>query len=130
MAGGRRHWGLGLAAMALWLSSGCEAPPEEAEARLAELQAEEARMDAALDAVETRLLGNQSTMHLWQELGRRHQEVSAIQCRVADEHLQGIAKHLEKQEEKARQQQRRRHMASVDAAMLTSSGRVERVSNN
>ncbi len=130
MAGGTRHWGLGLAAMVLCLSSGCGAPPDEAEARLAELQAEEARMDAALDEVETRLLGNQATMHLWQELGRRHQEVSAIQCRVADEHLLGIAKHLEKQEEKARRMHRRRRMAAVDSAMLTSSGRVERVSNN
>jgi hypothetical protein len=120
MAGGTRHRGLGLAAVAaLWLASGCGAPPEEAEARLAELQAEEERMDAALDTVETRLLGSQSLLHLWQEMERRHQEVSAIQCRVADEHLLGIAKHLEHQEEKARQVQKRRHMASVQSAVFS-----------
>lgn len=129
MAGRRRRWRLGLAAVALGLASGCVAPPDDAEERLAQLQAEEELMDAALDAVETRLLGNQAQMHLWQELERRHQQVSAIQCRVAEEHLQGMAKHLEKQEEKARQIHRRRRMASVDSAMLTS-GRVERTSSN
>ena len=129
MAGGTRHWGLGLAAVALWLASGCGAPPEEAEARLAELQAEEKRMDEALDAVETRLLGNQSTLHLWQELGRRHQEVSAIQCRVADEHLVSMVKHLEKQEAKARQAHKRRRMAAVDSTILTS-GHKTPVGNN
>ncbi|HEX8818299.1 MAG TPA: hypothetical protein VF794_00105 [Archangium sp.] len=128
MAGGTRHWGLGLAAV-LWLASGCGTPPEEAEARLAALQAEEEQMDAAFDAVETRLLGNQSKMHLWQELGRRHEEVSAIQCRVADEHLMGIAKHLAQQEAKARQVHKRRQMAAVDSTMLTS-GSEDRLGSN
>ena len=121
MAGRTRRWGLGLAAVALWLASGCGGPPEEAEARLAQLQADEDRMDAALDAVETRLLGNQSKLHLWEELERRHEQVSAIQCRVADEHLLAIAKQYEKNEAKARQLAKRRRMASVDAAVLTGS---------
>ena len=125
MAGGTRRRWLGLTAVALWLASGCAAPPEDAEARLAEDLAEEKRMDAALDEVETRLLGNQAKMHLWQELGERHQQVSAIQCRVADEHLMGIARNLEQQERKARYQQRRRRMASVE---LTST-RQDRLSN-
>lgn len=121
MAGRTRRWGLGLAAVALWLASGCAGPPEDAEARLAQLQAEEDRMDAALDAVETRLLGNQSKLHLWQEMERRHEQVSAIQCRVADEHLLAIAKQYEKNEAKARQLAKRRRMASVDASVLTGS---------
>jgi hypothetical protein len=121
MAGRTRRWGLGLAAMALWLASGCAEPPEDAEARLAQLEAEDKRMDAALDAVETRLLGNQSKLHLWQEMERRHEQVSAIQCRVADEHLMAIAKHYEKQEAKARQLSKRRRMAAVDAAVMTGS---------
>jgi hypothetical protein len=129
MAGGRRHWRLGLAAVALWLASGCGTPPEEAEARLAELQAEEERMDAALDEVETRLLGNQGKAHLWQELGRRHAQVSELQCRVADEHLASMVKHLEKQEAKARQVQKRRRMAAVDSTLLTS-GHKAPVGNN
>jgi hypothetical protein len=129
MAGGTRRRGLGLAALVLWLGSGCAAPPEEAEARLAELQAEDERMDAALDEVETRLLGNQAAMHLWAELGRRHQEVSAIQCRVADEHLMGMAQHFARMEEKARRIKRARRMASVDSSVL-SSGSREQLSNN
>lgn len=124
MVGGTRRMGLVLAVVALGLASGCGAPSsEEAEARLAQLQAEEERLDAAFDEVETRLLGSQSKLHMWEELGRRHQEVSEVQCRVADAHLQGIAKHYEKQEAKARQLRKRRHMASVDAAMLTSGSR-------
>ena len=130
MAGRTRRWGLGLAAVVLGLASGCVAPPEEAQARLAQLEAEQERMDAALDAVETRLLGNQSRLHLWQELERRHEQVSAIQCRVADEHLLAIAKQYEKQEAKARQLSRRRRMAAVDSAVLTSAGNRERLSNN
>lgn len=129
MAGGTRRGGLGLAVLVLWLGSGCAEPPEDAEARLAELQAEDERMDAALDEVETRLLGNQATMHLWAELGRRHQEVSAIQCRVADEHLMGMAKHYEHMEEKARRMKKARRMASVDSSVL-SSGSREQLSNN
>jgi hypothetical protein len=123
MAGGMRRRGLGLAAVALWLASGCAAPPEEAETRLAELRAEEERMDEALDTVETRLLGNQAMMHLWEELGRRHQEVSAIQCRVTDEHLQGIVRNLEKQEEKARRLPKRR-MASADVLTSAAQGQL------
>jgi histidinol-phosphate/aromatic aminotransferase/cobyric acid decarboxylase-like protein len=129
MAGGTRRRGLGLAALVLWLGSACAEPPDEAEARLAELQAEDERMDQALDEVETRLLGNQATMHLWAELGRRHQEVSAIQCRVADEHLMGMARHYEHMEEKARQMKKARRMASVDSQVL-SSGSREQLSNN
>ena len=120
MAGGTRRWWLGLAAVVLGLASGCAEPSEEAQARLAELQAEEERMDAALDEVETRLLGNQAQVHLWAELGRRHQEVSAVQCRVADEHLMGIARHYAQQEAKARQLQKRRRVASVDSTVFTS----------
>lgn len=129
MAGGTRRRGLGLAALVLWLGSACAEPPDEAQARLAELQAEDERMDQALDEVETRLLGNQATMHLWAELGRRHQEVSAIQCRVADEHLMGMAKHYAHMEEKARQMKKARRMASVDSQVL-SSGSREQLSNN
>ena len=119
---------LGLAVVGLGLASGCAVPPEEAEARLEALRAEEARLDAAFDEVEARLLGNQSKVHMWQELERRHQQVSAIQCRVADEHLRGISKHLERQEEKARQRRRRRQMAAVDSTVMTSA-RQERRSN-
>ncbi|ATB30357.1 hypothetical protein [Melittangium boletus] len=111
-----------MSVMALAVLGGCVSPPEDAEARLAALEAEEARMDAAFDVVETRLLGNQARVHLWEEMERRHGEVSAIQCRVTDRHLRGIATHLARQQEKTREQSRRRHMASA-GTVLTSATR-------
>lgn len=117
---GKRAMGLGVAMLALTLSAGCVAPPADAEARLAELEAEAQQMDAALDTVEERLLGNQARMHLWQELGRRHQEVSAIHCQHTDANVAAILEHQEKQDEKARQLRKRRRVAAVDATVLTS----------
>jgi hypothetical protein len=117
MAGGTRRGRLGLAVMTLALGAGCVAPSAEAEARLATLASDEALMDAAFDEVETRLLGNQARVHLWRELERRHGEVSAIQCRVSDGHLRGIATLLARQQEKALDQFRRRHVASADTVL-------------
>ena len=77
-------------------------------------------MDQALDAVEDRLMGSQGRLAMWNELGRRHQEVSAIQCKVADAHLAAIMKHDDKQDQKARTVKQRNSMASVHAAVLSS----------
>ncbi|RKH46432.1 hypothetical protein D7X96_17660 [Corallococcus interemptor] len=117
----RRMW-LGLAAtVGLAVSTGCGGQsPEDSEARLAVLEAEGKQMDQALDAVEDRLLGSQGRLAMWNELGRRHQEVSAIQCKVADAHMAAILKHEDKQNQKARMVKQRNSMASVDTAVLTS----------
>lgn len=120
----RRMW-LGLSVVAgVVLGTGCGTSPEDAEARLAALEAEGKQMDEALDTVEERLLGSQSMLAMWQEMGRRHQQVSAIQCKVADEHLVAIMKHYDKQEEKARKIRTRRgsgdSVAAVDSTVLTS----------
>jgi hypothetical protein len=123
MTGGTRRgrvlgwWGM--LAGASGCVAGCVAPPQDAEARLEALARDEARMDAAFDEVETRLLGGQARIHLWRELERRHGEVSSIQCRVADEHLRGIASHLEHQEQKELDQLRRRHMASAETVLTS-----------
>lgn len=117
MTGGARHGGLSLG-LVLGLAlggGGCELSPEEHAARLARLEAEEQQLDAALDALEVRLLGNQARLHLWGELERRHAQVSAIQCQVSEEHLKGMAAFLRRQEEKERLQR----MASA-AAVLSS----------
>jgi hypothetical protein len=126
---GKRGMGLGVAVLALALSPGCVGPPEGAEARLAALEAEGREMDEALDTVEERLLGNQARLHLWQELGRRHKEVSAIHCQHADMHLAALLQHHEKQEEKARQLRKRRRVATVDSTVLTS-GKAPQHSHN
>ena len=122
MAGATRRVGLAGALGVLGLLSGCGEPlgDPEAEARLARLEAEDARLRSALDGLETRLLGDQGRLHLWEELGRRHAEVSALQCRVTDEHLAGIARHLEHQAEKERELALQRSMASAEAPTLSS----------
>ncbi|MBJ6760387.1 hypothetical protein JGU66_06400 [Myxococcaceae bacterium JPH2] len=122
--GMRRMW-LGLSVtVSVAAALGCTSPPEDADVRMATLEREGKQMDAALDTVETRLLGNQSTVAMWQELGRRHQEVSAIQCKVADAHLVAIMQHYERMEEKARRLKRRNgsgdSVASASTTVLTS----------
>lgn len=117
---GKRGLALGVAVVALSVSAGCAEPPPDAEARLAALEEEGKQMDAALDTVEDRLLGNQARMHLWQELGERHKMVSAIHCQHADANLAAILEHEERQEEKARKLKRSHSVASVDSTVLTS----------
>jgi hypothetical protein len=126
---GKQGMGVGLAVLTLALSSACAEPPPDAEARLAALEAEGRQMDAALDAVEERLLGNQAQVHLWQELGRRHQQVSAVHCQHADIHMAAMLEHHEKQEEKARQLRKRRRVAAVDSTVLTSGKASESLGN-
>lgn len=115
-----RGLALGVAVVALSVSAGCVEPPPDAEARLAALEEEGQKMDAALDQVEDRLLVSQARMHLWQELGERHKQVSAIHCKHADANLAAILLHEERQEEKARKLKRRHSVASVDSTVLTS----------
>jgi hypothetical protein len=71
---------------------------------------------------------------MWEEMGRRHQQVSAIQCKVADEHLVAIMQHYDKMEEKARKLRRRANgsgdsVASAESTVLTS-GKAPRHSRN
>lgn len=115
-------WAVGWMALTLWV--GCARPPPDAEARLAELEAEGQKMDEALDNVEERLLGNQARMHVWQELGERHKQVSAVHCKHAHGNVEAIIEHEERQEQKARKL-RRRHVASVDSTVLTSGKAME-----
>jgi hypothetical protein len=91
------------------------------------LEVEARQMDEALDTVETRLLGNQAALMTWQELGRRHKQVSALHCQNSDTHMEAILKHYQRQEEKARNMKRR--VAAVDSAMLTS-GKAPKRSRN
>ncbi|QSQ20987.1 hypothetical protein JY651_38155 [Pyxidicoccus parkwayensis] len=126
----RRKWlGLAVTSVGLSLATGCMSPPPEAEARLASLQAEEEQMDTVLDNVEERLLGNQAMLQTWEELGRRHQQVSELHCATANAHLAGLMKHYEKMEEKGRMLKRRRGSVAAVDPVLTS-GKAPRISNN
>ncbi|ABF91645.1 putative lipoprotein [Myxococcus xanthus DK 1622] len=125
----RRRW-LGLSmVMGLSLGTGCMSPSQEAQERLAALEAEGEAMDAVLDSVEERLLGNQAMLQTWQELGRRHQQVTQLHCETSDPHMIAMMKHYKKQEDRARQLKRRGSgVASVDKAVLTS-GKAPRGNN-
>nr|WP_228558108.1 MULTISPECIES: hypothetical protein [Myxococcus] len=104
-------------------------PSQEAQERLAALEAEGEAMDAVLDSVEERLLGNQAMLQTWQELGRRHQQVTQLHCETSDPHMVAMMKHYKKQEDRARQLKRRGSgVASVDKAVLTS-GKAPRGNN-
>lgn len=125
--GERRGGWLGLVLAAVALSTGCAEPPGDGAERLAALEAEGRQMDQALDDVETRLLGNQAQLMTWQELGRRHKQVSALHCQNSDAHMEAILKHYQRQEEKTRNLKRR--VAAVDSSMLTS-GKAPKRSRN
>jgi hypothetical protein len=117
-----------MAAAGLLFGTGCSSSSSEAEQRLAALEAEGEEMDNALDTVEERLLGNQAMLQTWQELGRRHQDVTQLHCQTADPHMVALMKHYEKQEEKGRQLKRRRSVAAVDT-VLTSGKAPKRSAN-
>lgn len=128
---GQRAWAKrAVVVAAAWvLCTGCSAglAPEE-QARLDALEADAQAMDVALDTVEERLLGSQAMVQTWQELGRRHQQVTEIHCRHADRNMMVLLQQMERQTEKARGLKRRR----VASAVFTSgvSGRGGRISQN
>ena len=82
----------------LWTAS---SPPADAAARLAALEAEGSALNDSADQLETRLLAGQAQVHAWEELGRRHRDVSELACRVTDRHLESMVMVLEQQEEKS-----------------------------
>lgn len=123
-SGGVR-WGWGLAALASFASAaGCAKPPAGAEARLAEVKQEAVQMDQALDLLEERLLGSQSNLQLWDEMARRHRNVSALACENAEEHLKEMARSQERQVGK--RGLKRRQVASVEPAISRASSRPSR----
>jgi hypothetical protein len=79
----------------------CDQSPRAAE-RLSRLNAQGAEMERALEDVEERLLGNQARVHMWEEMGRRHQHVSALACENVSAHVVEMTKRLDLQHEKRR----------------------------
>jgi hypothetical protein len=129
MAGASVGWLGGLTLCTLVLGAGCARAPADADGRLAALEEEGRQMDEVLDGVESRLLASQANVHLWQEMSQRHRHVSALHCKSAGGHLDALAQHLERQEERARGLQRRRQVASVDGTALGGPKEGARVSN-
>ena len=116
--GVRWGWRLIVLAAVVW-GAGCARPPAGAEARLAEVKQEAAQMDQALDLLEERLLGSQSNLQLWDEMARRHQNVSALACENAEEHLKEMTRSQERQAGK--RGLKRRHVASAEPSISQAS---------
>ncbi len=75
--------GVGCCVLGLAVASGCvKAPPESAQ-RLAETKKAEIELEIQLSQLEDRLLGAQAAVHMWQEIGRRHEQVSVVACENA-----------------------------------------------
>lgn len=104
------------------LGTGCFSAPPEAIARLEAVKAQGREMEASLDDVEERLLGNQASVHLWQEMGRRHRNVSAVACENAAQHVAAMEVHEDKQIKKKRRMRQQRMQADR-------SGGTDRVSS-
>src|SRR5688500_10589017 len=123
----RARWSVGLRWVRGWgaaaglalISTGCFDAPDEVKERVALAKAQGAELDRALDDVEERLLGNQARVHLGQEMGRRHESVSALACENVSGHVQEMAKHLDKQQQRVRRTRQARVQARLDAMSAT-----------
>ena len=97
-----------MGAVGLMLLPGCYGDPPDAKERISALERQDAELHGAVDQLEEKLLGNQAMMHTWEELGRRHQQVSAIVVRNNLEHFDQMVLHMQEQQEKARKLRRSR----------------------
>jgi hypothetical protein len=92
--------GVGCCVLGLVAAPGCvKALPESAQ-RLVETKKSEIELEEQLSQLEERLLGAQAAVHMWQEIRRRHEQVSGVACENAERHLEGIFNHFEHQDEK------------------------------
>jgi hypothetical protein len=99
--------GVGCLVLGLAVAFGCAKAPPESVQRLAETKKSEIELEHQLSQLEDRLLGAQAAVHMWQEIGRRHEQVAAVACENAGRHLEGMVKHFEHQDEKKRANHRR-----------------------
>lgn len=73
-------------------------------------------LEATLDQLEERLLVNQGRVRLWDELGARHESVSAIACASQEGHAEEMARRLLPRE------RHRAEAASASAARVAAAG--------
>lgn len=114
---GDRVW-IGVLAASALATAGCMREGLEEAPWVAEVEAEAARMDAALDGVETRLLSGRTRVALWDELATRHRQVSEIACANAETHMQDISRHFAKTEEVLRKKKQRRRAERAEARQV------------
>jgi hypothetical protein len=103
------------AAVAIGPLAACHVGPSAADEarRLEEVQRDGDALTQAADDLEDRMLADQANLLLWQELARRHRQVSAIAIVNHSEHFSSMVELIEHQTEKARKL-KRRHVAESD----------------
>lgn len=107
----KKRWAV--LALAAALLAGCADHAAEDRARLAAIERDGQALDEAMDALEVRLLADQSRVALWSELKERHQHVSALATQNASEHLNAMVRYFARQQQRQKSARQRR-VASVD----------------
>jgi hypothetical protein len=115
--------GIGWVLLAACLA-GCADHSAEEHARLAQIEADGRALNEAADQIETRLLADQSSVVLWQELAERHKHVSAIATENANAHIEGIERFISRQDQKMASMKHRR-IASADELFSPGGDRPE-----
>ncbi|HZA51672.1 MAG TPA: hypothetical protein VE549_13090 [Myxococcaceae bacterium] len=113
-------------AIAAW---GCDQSSPSWVERLSRLSAQGEDMERAIEDLEERLLGNQARVHLWQEMARRHQRVSAVACENLSGHALEIAKRMDLQQVK-RRARRGKHSARPEVMTAAPATTPARARNN
>lgn len=72
---------------------GCGSHRDELEEQRRRLEGEHEQRMAELERVEARLYHALGTVRLWQELGARHRQVSAIACENLSAHAEAMKRH-------------------------------------
>lgn len=85
----------------VWILCGCSGG-SALEAQRERMAGEHLARMAELDRIESRLLMAQARQREWNELQRRHEQVSAIACENVSEHVAAMIRHEERQLEKSR----------------------------
>lgn len=102
-------------------STGCFDAPTETKERLASVKAQGEDLGAALDGIEERLLGNQATVKLWNEMAWRHRGVSEVACENLATHAESIEKFMQKEKKKTRRRTRVAHDVASASTTTTDS---------
>ena len=93
---------------------------------MGEIQRDGDALTKAADDLEDRMLADQSNLLLWQELARRHKQVSAIATVNHSEHFSSMVELMEHQVEKARKLKRRHESEGDVEASADESAPAER----
>jgi hypothetical protein len=98
------------AILALVALSGCTGGELEANRRRWAM--ERRHLEDTLEALEERLIVNQSRVRFWREMKERHEGVTAVACEIQERHADAMASFETRQREAREAKARRSRMAS------------------